>query len=84
MMPSNDNLIVFAAALAATVFTALCISIWQGIASRRSLANTLQLLRIREEELTEARAEQRGRSVALDQSQQQLQEKLTELHLMKS
>ena len=84
MTPSNDNLIVIAAALAATVLTALFISIWQGITSRRSLANTLQQLRIREGELTEARAEQRGRSVALEQSQLQLQEKLTELHALKA
>jgi len=84
MTPSNDNLSVIAAALAATVLTALFISIWQGITSRRSLANTLEQLRIREGELTEARAEQRGQSVALEQSQQQLQEKLTELHALKS
>jgi len=84
MMPSNDNLIVIAAALAATVLTALFISIWQGIASRRSLANTLQQLRFREEELTEARAEQRGQSIALEQSQLQLQEKLTELYALKA
>jgi DNA recombination protein RmuC len=84
MMPSNDNLIVIIAALAATLLTALFISIWQGIGSRRSLANTLQQLRIREEELTEAWAEQRGQSVALEQSRLQLREKLTELHALKA
>ncbi len=83
-MPSNDDLIVIAAALAATVLTALFISIWQGITSRRSLANTVAQLRIREGELTEARAEQRGQSVALEQSQLQLRERLTELHVLKA
>jgi DNA recombination protein RmuC len=84
MTPSNDNLIVIAAALAATVLTALFISMWQGITSRRSLTNTREQLRIREGELTEARAEQRGQSVELKQSQQQLQEKLTDLHALKA
>jgi len=84
MTPSVDNLIVIAAALAATVLTALVISIWQGITSRRSLANTLERLHIQEGALHEARAEQRGQSVALKQSQQQLQEKLTELHTLKA
>jgi DNA recombination protein RmuC len=84
MTPSTDDLIVIAAALAATVLTALFISTWQGITSRRSLANTLEQLRIREGELTEARAEQRGQSVALEQSQLQLRERLAELHVLKA
>ncbi len=78
-----DRLIVIAAALAATVLTALLVSIWQGITIRRALASSLEQLRIREEELAEARAEQRGQSVALTQSQQQIQAAQTELLAMK-
>ena len=84
MTPSNDLLIVIAAALAATVVTALLISIWQGITNRRSLADAREQLRISAGELTEARAEQRGQSVALEQSQQQLRERLTELRALKA
>ncbi len=81
---TNDSLIVIAVALAATVFTALLISVWQGIANRRALVGALNQLRIREEDLAEARAQQRGQSVALEQSQQQLQIKLTELNELKA
>jgi DNA recombination protein RmuC len=83
MMLTNDSSIVIATALVATILTALFMSIWQGITNRRRLVNTYGQLRIRDAELTEARAEQRGQSVALLQSQLQLQAKLTELQALK-
>jgi len=83
MTLTNDSLLAIAAALAATVLTALFISIWQGITTRRALASSREQLRLREVELTEARAEQRGLSVALEQSQLQLQGKLSELRALK-
>lgn len=79
MTLTEDRLMVIAAALAATVLTALFISLWQGIASRRALVVTREQLRVREEELAEARAEQRGQSVALMQTERQLREKLSDL-----
>ncbi len=82
-MLTNDSSIVIATALAATVLTALIISIWHGITSRRRLINTFEQLRIRDAELTEARVEQRGQSVALEQGKLQLQARLTELHALK-
>jgi DNA recombination protein RmuC len=75
---TEDNLIVIAAALAATLVTALVISIWQGFSSRRALTYAREELRNLEEELAEARAEERGQAVALQQTRQQLQEKQTE------
>jgi DNA recombination protein RmuC len=84
-MPLTDeNLIVIAAAIAATVLTALFISIWQGISSRRALARALKQLRTREEELAETRAELRGQSVALDQARLQLQGKQAEHNSQKA
>jgi DNA recombination protein RmuC len=83
MTLTEDQLIIIAAALAATVFTALCISIWQGITSRRGLANSQEQLVLRDEEIAEARAHERGQSVALEQTRQQLQLKTSELAELK-
>lgn len=84
-MPLTDeNLIIIAAAVAATVLTALFISIWQGISSRRALAKTLEQLRTRDEELAETRADFRGQAVALDQARLQLQGKQAEHTSLKS
>ena len=76
---TEDNLIVIAAALAAMLITALIISIWQGFNSRREVKNTREQLSRREEELAEARADQRGQSVALEQTQEHLQTKQSEV-----
>lgn len=80
----DDRVILIAAALAATVITALVISIWQGITSRRALAATREQLRSREEALSEAIAEQRGQSVALSQTEQQLHASQLEHGALKS
>ena len=69
---TEDNLIVIAAALAAMLITALIISIWQGFNSRREVTNTREQLGRREEERAEARADQRGQAVALEQTQERL------------
>ncbi len=84
MTLTEDTLILIAAALAATVLTALVISIWQGVTSRRALAATREALRLREAELSEALAEHRGQSVSLSQSQLQLQFSQRELIALKS
>jgi DNA recombination protein RmuC len=83
MTLDNNSLIVIAAALAATVLTALVISIWQGITRRRALARTNEQLRLHDAELNEARTELRGQSVALEQGQLQMQTRLNELHALK-
>lgn len=84
MIPITDTAIAIAAALAAAIVTALMVSVWQAIASRRALTTAQSLLREREETLAEARAEQRGLSVALEQSQAQLQRALSEATALKS
>jgi DNA recombination protein RmuC len=84
MTLTDDRLIIVAAALAAIVLTALVISIWQGITSRRALTSAREQLRSREEALAEALAEHRGQSVALSQTQQQLHSSQLELRLLKS
>lgn len=76
---TEDNVIVIAAALAAMLITALIISIWQGFNSRRELKNTREQLGRREEERAEARADQRGQAVALEQTQEHLQTKQSEV-----
>jgi DNA recombination protein RmuC len=68
----DDRLIAIAAALAAALLTSLLISIWLAISNRRALNATREQLHSRDAELGEARAEQRGQSVALNQTQQQL------------
>ena len=83
MTITDENMIIVAAALAATLLTALFISIWQGIAHRRALAVTRLQLRAQEQELAEARTDLRGQSVALEQTRQQLQEKQAEHTLLK-
>jgi len=84
MTLTDENLIVIAAALAATIVTALLISIWQGVTSRRALGSAREQLRIREEELAEARAVARGQSVALEQGHLQLRTNLAELNALKA
>ena len=79
MALTENHFIIIAAVLAATILTALFISIWQGVSSRRTLAECREQLRIREEALTEASAQQRGQAVALEQAQLQLQAKSSEL-----
>jgi DNA recombination protein RmuC len=84
MTITDENLIVIAAALAATLLTALFISVWQGVSSRRALTNNREQLRNREQALSDVRADERGQTVALEQTTQQLQEKLTELERLKA
>jgi DNA recombination protein RmuC len=79
MALSENHFIIIAAALAATILTALFISIWQGVSSRRTLAECREQLRIREGALAEASAQQRGQAVALEQAQLQLQAKSSDL-----
>jgi DNA recombination protein RmuC len=79
MALTENHFIIIAAVLAATILTALFISIWQGVSSRRSLTECRGQLRIREEALAEASAQQRGQAVGLEQSQLQLQAKSSEL-----
>ena len=79
MALTENHFIIIAAGLAATILTALFISIWQGVSSRRTLAECRGQLRIREEALAEASAQQRGQAVALEQAQLQLQAKSSEL-----
>jgi DNA recombination protein RmuC len=84
MTLTADTLIIIAAALAATIFTALCISIWLGIARRRSLAEAREQLRVRDEELAEMRAEGRGQSVALEETRRQLHGRQAEVEGLKA
>lgn len=84
MILPDDRLMLIAAALAAALLTALVISSWLAISHRRALAGVREQLRAREEELAEARAEQRGQSVALSQGQQQLQAQQRELHALRA
>lgn len=79
----DDQLMLIAAALAATLLTALLLSLWLGISSRRALTATHEQLRLREGELSEARAELRGQSVALEQAQRQLEARQAELATVK-
>jgi len=84
-MPLTDeNMIVIAAAFAAMMVTALLVSLWQGIVRRRTLTAVREQLHTREAELADARAEQRGLSVALEQNQLQLQGRLTELSALQT
>ncbi|MEZ5570628.1 MAG: DNA recombination protein RmuC [Halioglobus sp.] len=80
MTLTDENLIIIAVAAAAVIVTALLISLWQGIANRKAHASTRQQLQVREAELADARAEQRGQVVALEQCQLQLQDRLAELN----
>jgi DNA recombination protein RmuC len=75
---------LIAAALAAALLTALVVSIWLAISHRRALTSTRENLRLRDEELAEARAEQRGQSVALSQGQLQLQAQQRDLHALRT
>ena len=83
MTLTDDQLLMIAAALAATLVTALAISIWQGASSRRVLAATRDELRSREVELSEVHAELRGQSVAREQCLQQLLASQRELSVLK-
>jgi DNA recombination protein RmuC len=80
----DDQLMLIAAALAAALVTALALSIWQSISGRRTLDTTRDQLRTRDEDLSEARAELRGQSVALEQGRQQLQTSQRELISLKA
>jgi DNA recombination protein RmuC len=82
-LPDNQ-LMLIAAALAAALVTALALSIWQSISGRRTLDTTRDQLRTRDEDLSEARAELRGQSVALEQGRQQLQTSQRELVSLKA
>lgn len=79
MILTENHLIIIAAALAATLLTALFISIWQGVSNRRTLAEYREQLKLYEGTLAEASAHERGQSVALEQAQLQLQAKLLEV-----
>jgi DNA recombination protein RmuC len=84
MTLTDDHLIIIGAALAATLVTALALSLWAGLSSRRALATTRDELRARELALSEALAEHRGLSVALDQGRRQIQANERELADLKS
>jgi DNA recombination protein RmuC len=84
MIPITDTTIAVAAALATAVLTALLVSVWLAVAGRRALANAQALLHNCESELAGSRTEQRGISVALEQTQGQLQTKLAELASLKA
>jgi DNA recombination protein RmuC len=84
MIPITDSTIAIAAALATAIMAAFLISLWLAIAGRRALSHTQELLRRCENELAESRTEQRGVSVALEQTQGQLQAKLEELASLKA
>ncbi|CAA0115092.1 Uncharacterised protein [Halioglobus japonicus] len=84
MTLTDDQLIILAAALAATLVTALALSLCAGLNSRRALAATREELRARELELSEANAQHRGLSVALDEGRRQLQANERELANLKS
>ena len=79
MILTENHLIIIAAALAATLLTALFISIWQGVSNRRTLAEYREQLKLCEGTLAEASAHERGQSVALEQAQLQLQAKSSEV-----
>ena len=81
---TEENIMLIAAALAATILTALCISIWQGVSARRALAATQATLSERDEALSQMRVESRGQAVALEQSHLQLQATQAELHSLKA
>jgi DNA recombination protein RmuC len=84
MIPITESTIALAAAIATAVLAALLVSVWLAVAGRRALLNAQALLRSCEGELAESRAEQRGASVALEQTQGQLQAKLAELASLKA
>lgn len=84
MIPITDATIAVAAAVATAIITAFLASVWLAITGRRALKNAQALLRSCESELAESRAEQRGISVALEQTQGQLQAKLAELASVKA
>jgi DNA recombination protein RmuC len=84
MIPITESTIALAAAIATAVLAALLVSVWLAVAGRRALINAQALLRSCEGELAESRAEQRGASVALEQTQGQLQAKLAELASLKA
>jgi DNA recombination protein RmuC len=81
---TQENVMLIAAALAAAILTALCISIWQGVSARRALAAAKDTLNEREATLSEMRVECRGQTVALEQSHLQLQATQAELHALKT
>lgn len=78
MLLTENHLIIIAAAFAATTLIILFISIWQGLSSKQTLAKSQGQLRMREGELAEANAHERGQAVALEQVKLQLQAKLSE------
>lgn len=78
MLLTENHLIIIAAAFAATTLIILFISIWQGLSSKQTLAKSQGQLRMREGELAEANAHERGQAVALEQVKLQLQTKLSE------
>jgi DNA recombination protein RmuC len=84
MIPITDTTIAVAAALATAILTALLVSVWQAISSRRELAHVRAVLCNREDDLAETRAAQRGLSVALEQTQIQLQGALSEVAALKA
>lgn len=84
MILTDETLFLLAAAAAATVLTALCISVWLGISRRRELRATRQQLSEREALLAETQAELRGGMVALNEARQQLREKQQEYTALKS
>jgi len=84
VIPTEDTTIAIVAALAAVVVTALLVSAWLLFTSRRALAAVRGQLHTRDDEIAAVRAEQRGHTVALEQYQNQLQERLAELSGLKS
>lgn len=81
---ADDQFLAIAAALAATLLTALFVSVWQGVASRRALANARENLQRTNAELAECHAQQRGQTVALEQAHQQLRDRGNEVGTLKA
>lgn len=79
-----DILILASAALAALLILSLIFSLWRGRAARQALAHTRARLRRSEEMMNTARVEFRGQSVALQQTRQQVAEKVAEIDTLKS
>ncbi|MDG2047888.1 MAG: DNA recombination protein RmuC [Halioglobus sp.] len=78
MILTENHLIIIAAVFAATTLILLLIGIWRGISNKQTLAECQKHLRIREGELAEANAHERGQAVALEQAKLQLQAKCLE------
>lgn len=83
-MSIPDTTIAVAAALATAVVIVVLLSVWQSIRIRRRLSVTRAQLCSREVELADARMEQRGLTVTLEQLERQLRSSLADLSAQKN